>query len=195
MLAAQAGAVRIRADVERKRLFGLEPDADSRGAGVDIYTAEAGRRTFARLAELAAGIIGDGFAVIVDATFIRRSLRDDFRRLARELGVPFHILLCDAPTEELRRRVRARLESGADASEADVEVLEAQLRAAELPDPAQRTRNPACRRNRSRISGTTGGASGCKLIAARQSRTRSEPLPAFPAQHTKPAARRKAVAA
>ncbi len=137
MLAAQAGAVRIRADVERKRLFGLEPDADSRGAGVDIYTAEAGRRTFARLAELAARIIGDGFAVIVDATFIRRSLRDDFRRLARELGVPFHILLCDAPTAELRRRVRARLASGADASEADVEVLEAQLRAAELPDPAR----------------------------------------------------------
>ncbi len=134
-LSAEAGAIRIRADVERKRLFGLEADADSRGAGVDIYTSEAGRRTFARLAEMAAEIVSSGFPVIVDATFIKRALRADFRRLAGALGVAFHILLCDAPAEELRRRIRARLERGTDASEADISVLEAQLRTAELPDP------------------------------------------------------------
>ena len=38
---------------------------------------------------------------------------------------------------EMCIRDSARLASGADASEADVEVLEAQLRAAELPDPAR----------------------------------------------------------
>ena len=37
-LAGSAGGLRIRSDVERKRLFGLDALADSRGRGLDIYT-------------------------------------------------------------------------------------------------------------------------------------------------------------
>lgn len=135
-VAAEARAIRLRSDVERKRLFGLAPNEDSRVVpGGSIYGEDASRRTFARLAELARGLVGCGAPVIVDATFIRRAHRDDFRRLAAELGVPFHILLCDAPQEELERRVRARMVARDDASEADVTVLAAQLAEAEFPDP------------------------------------------------------------
>ncbi|HQQ71765.1 MAG TPA: AAA family ATPase, partial [Alicycliphilus sp.] len=49
----QQGAVRLRSDVERKRLFGLAPLADSAAPGLDIYTPEASRRTFAPLADQA----------------------------------------------------------------------------------------------------------------------------------------------
>lgn len=68
-----------------------------------------------------------GFAVLVDATFLRRAHRGDFIALARELGVPCRILAFDAPMALLRERVARRAATGGDASEATVEVLERQL--------------------------------------------------------------------
>jgi hypothetical protein len=113
----RAATIRLRSDVERKRLYGLAPDADSGGG---IYGAEATVRTYARLRELAETGIADGWSMLVDAAFLKRAERDDFRALAARLGVPFAILACTAPVEELQRRLAAR--SG-DASEATVEVL------------------------------------------------------------------------
>jgi uncharacterized protein len=119
---ARAATIRLRSDVERKRLFGLAPDAASGG---NIYGPEATVRTFAHLLALAEAILADGWPVLVDAAFLKRAERDDFRDLAARLGIPFAILACDAPSDELRRRLTAR--SG-DASEATVEVLEQQMR-------------------------------------------------------------------
>jgi hypothetical protein len=95
--------VRMRSDVERKRLFGLAPEADSGGA---IYTVEATARTYARLAELAEGAITSGWSAIVDAAFLKRAERDAFRALAEKLGVPFAILAPTAPADELRPAYR-----------------------------------------------------------------------------------------
>ena len=116
-----AVTIRLRSDVERKRLFGLAPDANSGGT---IYGAEATARTYARLAELAGQALTDGWSVIVDAAFLKHAERADFRRLADSCGAPFSILFCAAPEAELRRRLDAR--SG-DASEATARVLEQQL--------------------------------------------------------------------
>lgn len=133
-LAGKLQAVRVRADVERKRLFGLGADADTRAPGMpDIYTRDASARTFDRLEALAGLVLAAGHPVIVDATFIQRSLRERFRALAERLGVPFRIVHCDASPTELRRRVSARRASGNDASEADVAVLESQLAVCEPP--------------------------------------------------------------
>jgi uncharacterized protein len=118
---AHAALIRLRSDVERKRLFDLAPDASSDGS---IYSAEATNRTYDRLRTLAAAIMADGWSVVVDAAFLKRSERDDFRVLATQLGVPFAILACTAPADELRRRLTART---GDASEATVAVLEQQL--------------------------------------------------------------------
>lgn len=123
--AAAGSVLRLRSDVERKRLFGLAPLArsDSPQDG-GIYTAEANTRTYARLRELARELLVTGWPVIVDATFLRRAERAEFAALAAEFGVDFGILAAEAPPEELRRRLRAR--SG-DASEATVAVLDRQL--------------------------------------------------------------------
>ena len=43
------GAIRLRSDVERKRLFGLGMLEDSRSHGVDLYNAEATARTYQHL--------------------------------------------------------------------------------------------------------------------------------------------------
>ncbi|MFA4970431.1 MAG: AAA family ATPase, partial [Sulfuritalea sp.] len=122
---AAGSILRLRSDVERKRLFGLAAQ-DSSDSTLDsgIYTAEANTQTYARLCELARDLLAAGWPVIVDAAFLKRTERASFRALADELGVDFRILAAEAPAAELRRRLIAR--SG-DASEATVAVLEKQL--------------------------------------------------------------------
>ncbi|MDD5057718.1 MAG: AAA family ATPase [Sideroxydans sp.] len=117
----QLGAIRIRSDVERKRLFGLEMLENSRARGADIYGAEATRRTYAHLHEQARELLKAGFTVIVDAAFLRLDEREMFRRLAQNLSVPFAITSLFAPDTTLRARIQKRRN---DASEADVKVLE-----------------------------------------------------------------------
>jgi len=115
------GAIRLRSDVERKRLFGLGMLENSRVAGVDLYTADVTARTYDRLFELAHNTVRCGYPVVLDAAFLRRDERDRARALARELGVPFAIVACDAPLAELRARL---LDRQGDASEANIAVLE-----------------------------------------------------------------------
>ena len=122
------GAIRIRSDVERKRLFGLGPLDDSRSAlGQGLYTPEVSARTYQRLLELADGLLAAGHPVLVDATFQKCDHRQPFRDLAARHGVSFILLDCSADPDTLRERVAARRARGDDAAEADVAVLERQL--------------------------------------------------------------------
>ena len=128
--------IRLRSDVERKRLFGLAPHDNSNSApDGGIYTAEATARTYARLLALSRELLAAGWPVIVDAAFLKRAERDSFAALAAELGVGFKILATGAPPEELRRRLLAR--SG-DASEATAAILDRQLEWFEPLDEAER---------------------------------------------------------
>ena len=135
--AAAGSLVRLRSDVERKRLFGLAPQ-DNSNSTLDggIYTKDATSRTYARLHSLARDLLAAGWPVIVDAAFLRNEERAAFRALATELGAGFGILATEAPAEELRRRLMTR--SG-DASEATVAVLEKQLDWFEPLDETERT--------------------------------------------------------
>lgn len=122
-----AGAIRIRSDVERKRLFGLTALERSAALGLDIYTEQATIDTFESLWHRAREALQAGYPVIVDAAFLQREERRRFQALAAELRVPFSVLDCTASPDTLRHRLTARAASGADASEADVAVLERQL--------------------------------------------------------------------
>jgi aminoglycoside phosphotransferase family enzyme/predicted kinase len=127
-LLESSGAIRIRSDVERKRLFGLSSTARSGSAiAADLYSTEASHQTYQHLAALAHSIISAGFAAIVDAAFLKRSQREQFHRLADDLQVPFVIFHCDAPIDLLRQRIRERETRARDPSEATLQVLEHQL--------------------------------------------------------------------
>ncbi len=121
-LLAQAGAIRIRSDVERKRLVGL--DALERSVRQDIYGAADTERTYERLLTLAAAALDGGWPTIVDAAFGRRAQRERFRALAHDRRVPYTVLECTASPGVLRERVEARTARGDDPSEADLAVLE-----------------------------------------------------------------------
>ncbi len=131
LLEAQ-GAVRIRSDVERKRLAGLGALARSHSApGGGLYGADTTAATYARLETLAVPVLRGGFSVILDATYLRRAQRDSARRLAAAQGVPLSILHFDAAPGLLRERLRQRAAAASDASEAGTAVLELQIRTAE----------------------------------------------------------------
>lgn len=121
-------AIRLRSDVERKRLHGLSAtQASGSGMNTGLYSPQAHTDTYAHLLERARLLLQDGWSVLVDAAFLRRHEREAFAEMAQAAGCPFHILATEAPLAVLRERITARQARGADASEATVAVLEQQL--------------------------------------------------------------------
>ncbi|MFZ4623415.1 MAG: AAA family ATPase [Rhodoferax sp.] len=128
----QAPCLRLRSDIERKRLFGLALTGRSQSMpDAGIYAPEARAQTYARLRDLAGLLLQAGWSVMVDASFLKRRDRDDFRALANQAGVPFAILAPLATPAQLRERILARNALGRDASEATLEVLARQMQVIE----------------------------------------------------------------
>jgi len=123
-LLEKQGLIRLRSDVERKRLAGLDARAKSDGR---LYTAENSRRIYQYLAQQAEQLLNSGWSVIVDAAFLERAQRDLFRDLALRLEVSFQIVDLQVAPDILRERVGLRSRHGNDASEADLQVLQHQL--------------------------------------------------------------------
>ncbi len=136
-LARRLGWIRLRSDVERKRLFGLWglPVREVRSG--DLYAAEVTEQLFGnQLPQCAEAILGAGLSLIVDATFLDRRHRHRFADLADRCGARFVILDCRCSPELARRRLSARQAVGLDPSDADLAVLERQI---ELRDPLERS--------------------------------------------------------
>ena len=132
------GAIRIRSDVERKRLAGLSPPAKMTGEfETGIYTPDMTRRLYDHLSVLSYDILKTGYPVFVDATFLKRASRELFQHLARHMNVPFVILDFQASQEVLRKRILERIKQGMDASEADPGVLDRQEATAEPLTPEE----------------------------------------------------------
>ncbi len=122
------GTIRIRSDIERKRLLEISQTTRTEPQQTSfVYSENSTQATYSQLAILARSILQAGFSVIVDATFLKQQYREVFSKLAKELNFPFYILDIRAPETLLRQRVASRLQEGKDASEADISVLEQQL--------------------------------------------------------------------
>jgi predicted kinase len=127
-LQEQLPIIRLRSDVERKRLFGVpERHRPMSHQAATLYGQDATRRTYARLLNLARELLKAGFSVLVDATFLTYAQRAPFLDLARELACPFWLLVLEAPLSVLRERVERRRCEGNDASDATIDVLAWQL--------------------------------------------------------------------
>jgi aminoglycoside phosphotransferase family enzyme/predicted kinase len=119
------GLIRIRSDVERKRLFGMQAEVDAHAPiGQGIYDPAVSRRTYARLLELAAQVLDAGFPVVIDAAFLNAGQRAPFREMAGTRGIACTIIEVTASPATLRQRIVSRARG---ASDADLGVLEHQL--------------------------------------------------------------------
>jgi hypothetical protein len=131
-------AVRVRSDIERKRMFDLDETADS-GSRVaqGIYTEAISRKLYRRMHELAAAILRAGHDVILDAAYLRFSQRQHAREIAADCNAGLVIMHAYAPVNILRDRIRTRAGCGHEPSEADLAVLEFQLKNTESLTPEE----------------------------------------------------------
>ncbi len=121
--------IRIRSDVERKRLAGLRPmerPHDTRPSAA-IYDDASSRRVYGRLRDLAGGILDSGWSVVVDAACGQRWQRSMLAEVAASRGVPIVWVRFELPAETVLARVAARQSRGDDPSDATVEVVRRQL--------------------------------------------------------------------
>ncbi|HEX9757077.1 MAG TPA: AAA family ATPase [Nitrospiria bacterium] len=127
-LLEKTGALRIRTDVERKRLKGLSPSARTRSPiGKNLYSSHVTRQVYLKMRGLAKMILGAGFPVIVDGTFLKKLQRKILQPIARDINIPFVILNFKAPESTLRSRINRRKKKASDASEANLDVLKHQI--------------------------------------------------------------------
>lgn len=123
------GGIHLTADIERKRLHGMDPlDRSKRERDAEllqgVYSPASAERTYTRLRNLSEHILKAGYRVFVDATFLKRHHRDKMRHVSNVLDVPFRILKVWVREEELIERVRSREEGEEESvSEADLSVL------------------------------------------------------------------------
>jgi aminoglycoside phosphotransferase family enzyme/predicted kinase len=114
------GAVHLRSDIERKRLFGAgEYDRLPERA----YAPGVNETVFANLRRQAAIALAAGQSVIVDAVHRRPQERQRLAEVAARVGAPFTGLWLDLPLAEAAARIAGRRR---DASDATPAVLAAQ---------------------------------------------------------------------
>ena len=140
-LMLQLPAIRLRSDIERKRMHGMrETEESDSGVAQGLYSANERAAVYERLAALAKSVLEAGHNVIVDASFLERDARTRFQELAERVGVGFVIVSVAASIDELQRRLASRQRAGGDASEADLAVLRYQLDHADALDADERDR-------------------------------------------------------
>ncbi len=115
------GAVHVRSDVERKRLWGVSADTTLPEAA---YTAQLTETVYATCRKRARLALEGGQTVIVDAVHALPAERDRIAAIAEEAGVAFAGLWLEAPRAVLRERVLRR---EADVSDATPAILDRQL--------------------------------------------------------------------
>ena len=120
------GAIRLRSDVERKRLFGEQAEQAAGQLQQGIYADDASQKTYQHLHQLAGTILRAGFPVVIDATYLKQAQRQAAADVASETGVPFLILDCNAPDAVIASWLAQRQADQNDPSDATLEVVAAQ---------------------------------------------------------------------
>jgi predicted kinase len=118
---APPGAVILRSDEIRKRLWGRRP---TEPLPPDAYAEGQSARVYGLMMREAGLILEAGRGVILDAVFLKPEERAAAEAAAGQADVAFTGVWLDAPREVLAARLDAR---AGDASDADVRVLEQQL--------------------------------------------------------------------
>jgi len=118
---AVPGALLIRSDVVRKRLFGVAPETR---LPLEAYAPEWHVRVAEAMLRQARTALAAGHSVLLDAVHGHAASQAAVEAVAAEAGVPFHGFWLTAPLAVLEARIGARR---GDASDATVEVVRRQV--------------------------------------------------------------------
>jgi aminoglycoside phosphotransferase family enzyme len=130
-LVPSLSAIRLRSDLERKRLAKLSPTADSMsGISSGIYDCAFTTAVYHHLLEIAGKLLDAGLNVIVDASFLSASQRQLAMQTAEHSDAGYILLQTVAAETELRERLRDRV-GRETVSEAGIAVLRHQLESAD----------------------------------------------------------------
>jgi hypothetical protein len=131
-LRIRTGFAHVNSDVVRKQLAGVTTDTHWPAAyAAGLYAPAHSARTYDAMLVEARAHLAAGRAVILDATFQRRADREAARAVATMYGVPFVLIECQCPDEQIRRRLEQRQRRGAGPSDADWTVYLEQRRRCE----------------------------------------------------------------
>jgi uncharacterized protein len=136
-LAQRVNALHLRSDAVRKHLSStpLFQRGDTNGTiGSGIYTPEMTAKTYDYLLELGLFLAQQGWTVILDAKYDRRSLRQSALAAATAAQLPIHFVQCTAPLSVLRDRLQKRT---GDIADATANMLDTQIRTAEPFTPVE----------------------------------------------------------
>jgi aminoglycoside phosphotransferase family enzyme/predicted kinase len=114
------GAVMLRSDVMRKRLFGA---GETDKLPQEAYTPDITGKIYSALAKQAQRILTAGHSVVVDAVFAKDAERQEIAAVAGAAGVRFRGVFLTADIATRIARVGARVN---DASDADEQVVRKQ---------------------------------------------------------------------
>ena len=121
------GVIRLRTDVERRRIHGMAIDAPTDGElDAGIHGNEASDQVYQTLAQEAEEILRAGFPVMVSGSFLKRRQRERFERLADAQGVYLVLLQCTPPSEWIESQVHDRSVLAHDRSGANLNILQHQ---------------------------------------------------------------------
>ena len=109
----------LSSDVVRKRLAGLDPEADASAAfGAGIYSDVMTATVYEELLGEAEVNLTMGQSVIIDASWIRQCWRDAAREVAERCLAEFLPIRCRVPGDVARARISRRARAGAQPSDA-----------------------------------------------------------------------------
>ncbi len=132
-------AIIISSDIERKRLFGIDPlhrvdNAEKR----QLYSVEMSQKTYQQLLVLAEKLLSIGYSVIVDATFLKKSNQFPFQELAVQTKSEFKLFSIYPfnHLSQIKDNLKRRQQIDQDPSDATSEVMEMQCQHFEEPTPS-----------------------------------------------------------
>jgi len=120
-LGTAPGAVHLRSDIERKRMFGADPLEQ---LPAHAYSSNATYKVYRRLCDRASHALEAGHSVVVDAVFLEATYRRWIEQVAGRAECNFLGLWLEAGDDQLVERVTKRIK---DASDADADVVRSQL--------------------------------------------------------------------
>lgn len=130
----QTGALIVSSDIERKRLFGIDPlHRVDDAARAQLYSAEMNRATYQAVYQACRSALQAGLEVIADATFLQAKHRLNLIELAHSYHIPY-VTICIQPNPSLAAQwITQRQQQNQDPSDANIEVMTRQLQQFEYP--------------------------------------------------------------